>query len=60
MKKKLIISAIVIAVIVGLLAYYHFIPFWVSIASTGAFLFGVFAGWKIKEWSDKNVNYEKN
>ena len=33
----MIVMAIVIVVIVGLLAYYQYVPFWVSIVSTGAF-----------------------
>lgn len=55
MKKKMIMMAIVIAVIVGLLAYYQYVPFWESIVSTGAFLFGVYLGWLAKGWSDKHV-----
>ena len=30
MKKKLIVLAIMMAVIVGLLAYYQYVPFWAS------------------------------
>lgn len=56
MKSKLILLAIVIAVIVGLLAYYQYVPFWASIVSTGAFLFGVYLGWLAKGWSDKHVS----
>ena len=59
MKKKLIICAIVLVVIVGLLAYFQYVPFWVSIGafvSTGAFIFGVFLGWLAKGWSDKHVS----
>lgn len=55
MKSKLILLAIVIAVIVGLLAYYQYVPFWASIVSTGAFLFGVYLGWSAKGWSDKHL-----
>lgn len=60
MKSKLILLAIVIAVIVGLLAYYQYVPFWASIVSTGAFLFGVYLGWLAKGWlakgwSDKHL-----
>ena len=54
-KKKMIMMAIVIAVIVGLLAYYQYVPFWESIVSIGAFLFGVYLGWLAKGWSDKQV-----
>lgn len=35
MKQKLIVMAIVIVIIVGLLAYYQYVQFWVSIVSTG-------------------------
>lgn len=56
MKKKLIVCAIVLVVIVGLLAYYQYVKFWVSIVSTGAFIFGVFLGWLAKGWSDKHVS----
>ena len=55
MKKKLIILAVVVAVIVGLLAYYQYVPFWASIVSTGAFIAGILLGWNAKEWSDKHV-----
>mgnify|MGYP003174582617 CR=1 FL=1 len=53
MKKKLIVCAIVLVVIVGLLAYYQYVKFWVS---TGAFIFGAFLGWLAKGWSDKHVS----
>lgn len=36
MKQKLIVMAIVVVIIVGLLAYYQYVPFWASIVSTGA------------------------
>lgn len=56
MKKMMIVMAIVMVVIVGVLAYYKYVPFWVSLVSTGAFLFGVWLGWLAKGWSDKHVN----
>lgn len=56
MKRKMILLAIVVVIIVGLLAYYQFVPFWASIVSTGAFLFGVYLGWLAKGWSDKHVS----
>lgn len=59
MKKKLIIAAIVIAVIVGLLAYYQYVPFWASIVSTGAFIAGIIAGWHCKGWSDEHITDEE-
>ena len=55
MKKKMILIAIIIVLVVGLLAYYQHVPFWASIVSTGAFLFGVYLGWLAKGWSDKHV-----
>ena len=55
MKKKMIMIAIIIVLIVGLLAYYQYVPFWASIVSTGAFIFGVYLGWLDKGWSDKHV-----
>ena len=55
MKKKLIVLAIMMAVIVGLLAYYQYVPFWASIVSTGAFIAGILLGWHAKEWSDEHV-----
>ena len=41
------------SVILGLLAYYKFVPFWATIVSTGAFIAGIIAGWAAKAWSDK-------
>lgn len=55
MKKKLIILAIAIVVIVGLLAYYQYVPFWESIVSTGAFIAGMVVGWMAKVWSEKHI-----
>ena len=56
MKQKLIVTTIVIVIIVGLLAYYQYAPFWVSIVSTGALMFGIFLGWIAKGWYDKHVS----
>lgn len=44
-KKKLIYLAIFVAVVVCLLAYYHFVPFWAVLLSTAAFIVGGFAGY---------------
>lgn len=55
MKQKLIIFAIALAVIVGLLAYYQYVPFWASIVSTGAFIAGMIVGWMAKVWSEKHI-----
>lgn len=60
MKKKMIVMAIVIVVIVGLLAYYQYVPFWASIVSTGAFVAGFILGWMAKKWSDKHLLMDNN
>ena len=56
MKRTMILMPIVVVIIVGLLAYYQYVPFWASIVSTGAFIFGVVLGWLAKGWSDKHVS----
>ena len=56
MKTKLIIAAIIVAVILCVLAYFNFVPFWVAITTTAAFVIGVLAGWFGKKWADKHVN----
>lgn len=56
MKQKLIMMSIVVVIVVGLLAYYQYVPFLASIVSTGAFLFGIYLGWLAKGWSDKHVS----
>ena len=56
MKRRMILMAIVVVIIVGLLAYYQYVPFWASIVSTGAFIFGVILSWLAKGWSDKHVS----
>lgn len=55
MKKYLIIAAIILAVVVGVLAYLNYVPFWASIASTLAFISGGVIGWLAKDWSNKHV-----
>lgn len=55
MKKKLTVFVIVVAVVIGLLAYYQYVPFWASIVSTGAFVAGIILGWMAKKWSDKYI-----
>ena len=50
-----LVLAVVVAVIVGLLAYYQYVPFWASIVSTGAFIAGILLGWNAKGWSDEHV-----
>ena len=48
MKKKIIVALIALVVVVGLLAYYHFVPFWAAVVSTGAFIAGIALGWWLK------------
>lgn len=55
MKKYLIIAAIVLAIVVGVLAYLNYVPFWASIVSTLAFIAGCVIGWLAKDWSNKHV-----
>lgn len=55
MKKYLIIAAIVLAIVVGVLAYLNYVPFWASIVSTLAFIAGGVIGWLAKDWSNKHV-----
>lgn len=55
MKKKIITVTVVVAVIIGLLCFYKFVPFWGTIVSTGAFIVGVAVGVFGKMWYDKNV-----
>lgn len=45
MKKKLIITAIIVAVIVGVMLYMHYTPFWVNLTTVVSFGIGVVAGW---------------
>ncbi len=45
MKKKLIITAILVAIIVGVMLYMHYTPFWVNLTTVVSFLVGIVAGW---------------
>lgn len=56
MKKKIITVTVVVAVIIGLLWFYKFVPLWGTIVSTGAFIAGIAVGVFVKKWYDKNVN----
>ena len=58
MKTKLIIAAIVLLVLVGVLAYFNFVPFWASITTALAFIAGGAAGWAAKAWSDRHIGKE--
>lgn len=59
MKTKLIIAAIVLLVLVGVLAYFNFVPFWASITTALAFIIGIAGGWIAKAWSDKYIKSGK-
>ena len=59
MKTKLIIASIVLLVLVGVLAYFNFVPFWASITTALAFIIGIVVGWMAKAWSDKHVTSGK-
>lgn len=58
MKRKLIVAAIALLVIVGVLAYFNFVPFWASITTALAFIAGGAAGWAAKAWSDRHIGKE--
>ena len=46
MKKKTIIwVAIIVAVVIGVLVYMHYIPVWVSISNVVSLAIGVVVGW---------------
>lgn len=59
-KTKLIIAGIVLLVAVGVLAYFNYVPFWVSVATALALAIGYVAGWKIKKWSDEHLTEEED
>lgn len=45
MKKKLIVVAVIIAVIVGVMLYMHHTPFWVNLTTVVSFGVGAVVGW---------------
>lgn len=57
-KSKLIAAAVALLVIVGVLAYFNFVPFWASITTALAFIAGGAAGWAAKAWSDRHIGKE--
>lgn len=59
-KTKLIIAGIVLLVAVGVLAYFNYVPFWVSMATALALAVGYVAGWKMKKWSDEHLTEEED
>ena len=59
-KTKLIIAGIVLLVAVGVLTYFNYVPFWVSVATALALAIGYVAGWKMKKWSDEHLTEEED
>ena len=59
-KTKLIIAGLVLLVAVGVLAYFNYVPFWVSVATALALAIGYVAGWKMKKWSDEHLTEEED
>lgn len=59
MKKKLIIAAIVIAIIVGVMLYLHYIPFWVNLTTVVSFGVGAVVGWVAHMVYNKYFRKEK-
>lgn len=47
-------------VVVGVLAYFNYVPFWVSVATALALAIGYVAGWKMKKWSDEHLTEEED
>lgn len=45
MKKTLIITAIICIIIVGVLLYIHYTPFWVNLTTVASFGIGTVVGW---------------
>lgn len=59
MKKKLIIAAIVIAIIVGVMLYMHYTPFWVNLTTVVSFGIGAVVGWVAHMVYNKYFRKEK-
>lgn len=59
MKKKLIITAIIVAVIVGVMLYMHYTPFWVNLTTVVSFGVGAVVGWVAHMVYDKYFRKEK-
>lgn len=47
-------------VAVGVLAYFNYVPFWVSVATAVALAAGYVAGWKSGKWSDGHLKEEED
>lgn len=59
MKKKLIIAAIIVAVIVGVMLYMHYTPFWVNLTTVVSFGVGAVVGWVAHMVYNKYFRKEK-
>lgn len=59
MKKKLIIAAIIIAIIVGVMLYMHYTPFWVNLTTVVSFGVGAVVGWVAHMVYNKYFRKEK-
>lgn len=59
MKKKLIIAAIVLAIIVGVMLYMHYTPFWVNLTTVVSFGVGAVVGWVAHMVYNKYFRKEK-
>ena len=59
MKKKLIIAAIVIAIIVGVMLYMHYTQFWVNLTTVVSFGVGAVVGWVAHMVYNKYFRKEK-
>lgn len=57
-KHKIIVIAIVVAVVAICLVSIKFLPFWSTIISTATAVAGFFAGWYAKQWYDQNRKEE--
>ena len=57
-KHKIIVIAIVVAVVAICLVSIKFLPFWSTIISTATAVAGIFAGWYAKQWYDQNRKEE--
>ena len=57
-KNKIIVIAIIVAVVIICLFSIKYLPFWSTIISTLTAVAGFFAGWYAKKWYDQNRKEE--
>jgi uncharacterized membrane protein len=57
-KNKIIVIAIIVAVVIICLVSIKYLPFWSTIISTATAVAGFFAGWYAKKWYDQNRKEE--